>query len=85
MPRSTLATIENQADKVMRMAWDRANSNGPPIANNDVRGLLGVDRPAALRVLNWLVERGTLRRQGDRRGTTYIIADPSAMTMHLDD
>ena len=45
------------------------------IANRDVRGLLGVDREQALRLLEELVMRGALVPQGERRARRYY---PSA-------
>ncbi len=53
------------ADIVERLA------DGGPVANADVRAATGLDRLAALAVLDGLVRAGRLRRSGERRGTRY--------------
>ncbi|MEX0990434.1 MAG: ATP-binding protein [Actinomycetota bacterium] len=47
-----------------------------PITNADVRQATGLDRVAALRVLDALVREGLLRRHGERRTTRYELASP---------
>lgn len=42
-----------------------------PITNTDVRAITGLDRTAAVKVLNHLVAEGLLDRHGSRRGTHY--------------
>lgn len=44
------------------------------VTNERVREATGLDRAAALRELNGLVEADTLVRHGDRRGATYTLA-----------
>jgi ATP-dependent DNA helicase RecG len=44
-----------------------------PISNADVRARTGLDRAAALRVLDELVAQGRLARTGQRRGTRYLL------------
>lgn len=85
MPNPPPSSIEGQAEQVMALVWERTKTTGAAITNTDVRRLLGVDRPTALRVLSWLVERGTLQREGERRGTRYTLADPSALRRYPGD
>jgi ATP-dependent DNA helicase RecG len=49
-----------------------------PIQNSDVRTATGLDRAAALAVLDRLVESGRLIRLGERRGTRYMRTDPQS-------
>jgi Predicted transcriptional regulator containing an HTH domain and an uncharacterized domain shared with the mammalian protein Schlafen len=48
-----------------------------PITNRLVRERLSVDRVEALRILNELVEAGTLVRIGERRGAHYVLSGSS--------
>jgi ATP-dependent DNA helicase RecG len=48
------------------------------ITNAIVRARTGLDRADALRILNELVDEGTLVRTGERRGTRYALAVSSA-------
>jgi ATP-dependent DNA helicase RecG len=49
-----------------------------PITNADVREATGLDRVAALRVLDRLVVAGRLARRGERRGTRYVAVETVA-------
>ena len=49
-----------------------------PVTNEAVRDRTGLDRVAALRVLNALVAAGRLERRGSRRGSHYVIPGPPA-------
>ena len=51
-----------------------------PVTNEAVRDRTGLDRVAALRVLNALVATGRLERRGSRRGTHYALPGPPAAT-----
>lgn len=55
-------------DRVAALAADG------PITNADVRGATGLDRTAALAVLEQLLSEGRLIRTGQRRGTKYQLA-----------
>ena len=46
-----------------------------PVTNATVRDRLGVDRLAALRLLNRLIDAGQLARHGQKRGTYYTLPD----------
>jgi ATP-dependent DNA helicase RecG len=55
-------------DLVVSLAEER------PVTNALVRQETGLDRVAALRLLDRLVEEGRLVRRGERRGTEYVLA-----------
>jgi len=57
----------DRADVVVALA-----SHGP-ITNEDVRERTRLDRAAAMRLLNTLVDAGRLVRTGERRGTHYTL------------
>lgn len=44
------------------------------ITNLDYQQLTGTNRKTAARDLNGLVEKGVLVRQGEKRGTFYLLA-----------
>ena len=48
-----------------------------PITNAAVRARTGLDRIAALRILNRLAAQGSLERRGTRRGSHYVLPDPA--------
>ena len=62
-------TLEDHERRVLRLARDSGSSG---IRNADVRSLLGVEREAARSLLTALVDRGLLRREGQRRATRYF-------------
>jgi hypothetical protein len=64
-PAGLRLTADELADVVSNLAADG------PITNADVRAATGLDRLAALAILDRLVGAGRLVRTGQRRGTRY--------------
>jgi len=66
-PGGVLVRPEDSGEAVMALAREG------PVTNEAVRNRTGLDRVAALRVLNALVAAGRLERRGSRRGSHYVI------------
>ena len=58
-------------DEIESMVMDLARQG--PITNALVRGRIGIDRARTLSILARLVKQGRLVRQGERRGTRYLL------------
>jgi ATP-dependent DNA helicase RecG len=66
-PTATIVTTADLEAVIIELAGDG------PLTNEQVRDATGLDRTAVLRALNRLVATGTLRRLGERRGSTYVL------------
>ena len=71
-PEARTGATDEQRERVLRAAGRQA------LTNEIVRDLLGVDADAARTTLAALVAEGLLDKQGQRRGTRYVLAEPEA-------
>jgi ATP-dependent DNA helicase RecG len=65
------AVLRLSEPEVERMVLDEAARG--PIRNEDVRRLTGLDRADVSALLSRLTTRGRLVRQGEKRGTEYVV------------
>jgi very-short-patch-repair endonuclease len=63
--------LDQSERSVLELAVDAA------VTNEAVRGLLGVDRDEARRILAGLTHMGLLERRGAKRGTHYVLTGPA--------
>lgn len=66
------AGLRLSRDELKGVLLDMARQE--PLTNAKVRLRTGVERAEALRLLDELVDVGRLRREGERRGTRYVLA-----------
>ncbi len=68
------AGLRLSAEELETLVFEIAQE-GEPLTNAKVRARTGLDRVETLRVLDALVRAGRLIRQGERRGSRYVVPD----------